>query len=108
MIGPLLANDSPVSPQYVYFCIVLLGIIGFAALGSFVCLIVWFWRPPAFSSFVGRKRMPSDGANLASNGRELTPEDATAINKSEAQIDRGEYVDFDTSAAETGKKYRDE
>lgn len=36
---------------------------------------------------------------------ELTDEDVDAINESEAQIDRGEFVDFDGFAAAMRKKY---
>ena len=36
---------------------------------------------------------------------ELTDEDVDAINESEAQIDRGESVDFDDFAAAMRKKY---
>lgn len=35
----------------------------------------------------------------------LTDEDIEAIKESDAQIDRGECVDFDTFAAEMRKKY---
>ena len=35
----------------------------------------------------------------------LTGEDVDAINESEAQIDRGEHVEFDALAAEMRKKY---
>ena len=36
---------------------------------------------------------------------ELDEEDITAINESDAQIDRGEFVEFSTFAAEMRKKY---
>ena len=35
----------------------------------------------------------------------LTEEDCKAISESNAQIDRGEFVEFDTFAAEMKKKY---
>ena len=41
----------------------------------------------------------------ADNGIALTDEDVDAINEAEAQIDRGEFVDFDTFAAEMRKKF---
>jgi Arc/MetJ-type ribon-helix-helix transcriptional regulator len=36
---------------------------------------------------------------------ELTDEDVEAINEAEDQIDRGEFVDFDTFAAEMRKRH---
>jgi len=36
---------------------------------------------------------------------ELADEDVEAINEAEAQIDRGEFVDFDTFAAEMRKRH---
>jgi Arc/MetJ-type ribon-helix-helix transcriptional regulator len=40
-------------------------------------------------------------------GAVLSDEDAAAINEADAEIDRGEFVDFDTFAAEARKKYCD-
>lgn len=42
---------------------------------------------------------------LAQADAELTDEDVDAINESEEQFDRGEFVDFDAFAAEMRKKY---
>jgi hypothetical protein len=42
---------------------------------------------------------------LAGEGFELTDEDAEAINEAEDQIDRGDFVEFDTFAAEMRKKF---
>jgi Arc/MetJ-type ribon-helix-helix transcriptional regulator len=41
----------------------------------------------------------------AREAAELSDEDADAINEAEAQIDSGDFVDFDTFAAEARKKY---
>jgi Arc/MetJ-type ribon-helix-helix transcriptional regulator len=42
---------------------------------------------------------------LAGEEFELTDEDVEAINESEDQIDRGEFVDFDTFAAAMRKRH---
>ena len=42
---------------------------------------------------------------LAGEDFELTDEDVDAINEAEGQIDRGEFVDFDTFCAEMRKRY---
>ena len=42
---------------------------------------------------------------LAGEQFELTDKDVEAINEAEDQIDRGEFVDFDTFAAEMRKRH---
>jgi Arc/MetJ-type ribon-helix-helix transcriptional regulator len=42
---------------------------------------------------------------LAHEDAELSDEDVDAINESEEQFDRGEFVDFDAFAVEMRKKY---
>ena len=37
--------------------------------------------------------------------RTLTEDDVTAINESEAQIDRGEFIDFDAFSSQMRKKF---
>jgi Arc/MetJ-type ribon-helix-helix transcriptional regulator len=44
-------------------------------------------------------------ARMMRDERALTDEDVEAINQAEEEMDRGEFVDFDTLAAEMRQKY---
>ena len=72
-------------------------------------------RNPALAKFVDEQvrvgnfpdaeAVVEDALTRMMEQEELTDEDVKAITEAEAQIDRGEYVDFATFASEMRKKY---
>lgn len=57
--------------------------------------------------FPSAEAVVENALNLMKHDEEigLTPEDIEAIEEADAAMDRGEFVDFDTFAAEMRKKY---